>query len=121
MPTLLALVLSGFRKQSIFLVRTVAQIPNIVDGVFRRAVCYVVDILLVWASNRNQEMIGYKAINEHLVLIRYNLLPKGSIFDTSAFSSNTAHIANGDSRPVIAVRRSFKFNPFFNHDLNIII
>lgn len=75
MPTFLALILSGFRKQSVLFVRTPAQIPDIVYGIFRRVVCYVVNMLLVWAFDSHQEIICHEAINKHLPSIRHNLLP----------------------------------------------
>lgn len=103
MPTLLALVLSGFRKQSILFVCTVAQIPNIVDGIFRRAVGYVVNMLLVWPSNSHQEMIRYKVVDKHLPFIWYNLLSKCCVFDTPILTPNTAHVAESYNRPAVAV------------------
>ena len=103
MPTFLTLVLSCFLKLSVFLVCTVAKISHIVDGVLRRVMRYVVDTHLIWASNRHQEMIGYKAVNTYRSLVWHNLLPNGRVFYTSILSPNTTHIAKSYSRPAIAV------------------
>ena len=103
MSTFLTLVLSCFRKQSVLFVRTVAKIPDIVDGVFRRVMCYVVNMLLVWPSNRYQEMIRDKVVDKHLPFIRYKLLSNGCVFDTPILTPNTTHVAESYNRPAVAV------------------
>ena len=121
MPTLLSPVLKCFRKQPILLVRAVSEIPDIVYGIFRRTVSYMVNMLLIWSSDRHKEMIRYKAVNKYLPFIRHNLLPKSCVLYTPILTPNTAHVAESYDSPTVAVVRSFKFNPFFNHDINIII
>lgn len=121
MPATLALVLSGFRKQSILFVRTVAKVSDIVYGVFSRVMSYMVNMLLVWASNRHQEMICYKAVYEHFPTVRHNLLPQTCVLYRTVLTANPSPIANGDYGAQLTAAWAGYFNPKFFHMQNIVI